>query len=1033
MRVIKGFFLLLVVMVAFSLSGQSIAQSDRGESARVFGLGQPQSVQKLPVGKLRNRLESLPPQASSRALRWLQDFSFPEADLDTIEIDDEGGVFYGDTLLPDPEQVEAAASAGPTLPADAPAATLDDAFFLHSRPGSSNVVFIDFDGAVISGTAWNGSVSQYDALPYNVEGDTSTFTTLERTRIVDIWHRVAEDLSPYDIDVTTEEPAVFDRYTGHILVTHSKDANGTNMPSNGGGGVAYLGVFGISNYHTYYSPALVYYDHLGSGGETYVAEASSHEFGHNLGLSHDGDSSKTGSEGTYYRGHGSGLVSWAPIMGNSYYNNITEWSKGEYTNANQSQDDLAIIDGKLGYRPDDHGDTRATAATLAVDPDGSVVSSNPELDPHNVLTENKGVIGASADVDVFSFVTGAGTISLAVTPAWDAFYRSSSRRGANLDIEAELQNLSGATVALNDPNTDTGASISTSVNAGTYYLLITGVGNTVTPYSDYDSLGQYFISGSVPPASADDTAPTPNPMTWASEPSATSHNAINMTATVAVDDTSAVEYNFLCIVGGTGCTNSGWQSGTGHTASGLAASTNYTYRVMARDQAGNETASSASASATTDAPPPPPLAPSGLSATGISETAISLSWSDNAATETAYRVERSPDGLNSFATVANLASNATGYTDTGLSAGTTYDYRVAAVNDSGDSGFANASGTTNAPPAYTNYSASSDTAMAGSVNGSVANTMTDDGSSQSITERESGGKPAKRHTYLEHRWNFNVSAGATVTVYANVWSSGSNDGDTFNFEYSLNNGSSFSPLSQFNVSVTASSNQQFAVIPGAPSGSIIIRVVDTDQSQGSRDKNTVFVDHLYIQVGNPSSDPPIGDPGGLAADAVSSSQIDLSWTDGTENEAGFTVDRSPDGSTGWSEIADLPGGSTSYSDTGLAAEIAYFYRVRAHNPNGFSSYTYADTTTPPAPPPSALSLIASGYKVKGKHHVGLSWTGSSDVVIYRDGAVLDLSPPGIIDGSSYDDNIGAKGGASYTHQVCDAITAACSNITTSDF
>jgi hypothetical protein len=879
---------------------------------------------------LRSRLESLPPQASAKALRWLQDFSFPEADLDTIEVDAEGGVFYGDTLLPDPEKMEASASAGPTLPADAPVATLDDAFLLHSRPGSSNVVFIDFDGAVLTGTAWNGTYSQLDALPFNVEGDGSTFSTLERTRIVDIWHRVAEDLAPYDIDVTTEEPATFDSTTGTILVTHSVDANGNNINCTSCGGVAYVGVFGRSNYHTYYSPALVFFNKLGSGNETYVAEASSHEFGHNLNLSHDG----TNAGASYYGGHGSGLVSWAPIMGNSYNRNITEWSIGEYPDANQQQDDLAIIDGKLGYRPDDHGDTRAAAATLAVDPDGSVVSSNPELDPQNVLTENKGVIGSSADVDVFSFVTGAGVINLTVNPAWDAFYRSSSRRGANLDIAAELQDLSGTQLAFSDPNTDTGASISASVSAGTYYLLITGVGNSVTPYSDYDSLGQYFINGSVPPASADITAPTPDPMTWASEPSAASHTAIYMTASTAVDDISAVDYNFLCTVGGAECVNSGWQSGTGYTATGLAASTAYTFQVRARDQAGNETESSVSASATTDAPPP-----------------------------------------------------------------------------------------------YTNYGASSDTAMAGSVSGSVTNTRSDDGSTQSITERESGGKPANRHTYLEHRWNFNVSAGATVTVYANVWSSGSSDGDTFNFEYSLNNGGSFSSL--FNVSGTASSNMQSFVIPGAPSGSIVIRVVDTDQTRSHRDKNTVSVDHLYIQVGTPSSDPPIGNPGGLAANAVSSSQINLTWTDGTENEAGFTVDRSPDGNNGWSEIADLPGGSTSYVDTGLAAEADYFYRVRAYNPNGFSAYTFANDTTPVAPPPPALSLIANAYKVKGKHHVGLSWTGSSNVDVYRNGALLD--PPGIVNGSSYDDNIGTKGGASYTHKVCAAGTTTCSNVTTSIF
>ena len=934
MRVRKGISLLLVILAALLLSGQSMAQSDQGKNARVFGLGQPQSIQSLPAGKLRNRLESLPPQASGKALRWLQDFSFPEADLETIEVDGEGNVFYGDTLLPDPEEVEGAASAGPTLPGDAPTATLDDAFLLHSRPGSSNVVYIDFDGAIITGTAWNGTYSQLDALPYNVEGDGSTFSTLERTKIVDIWHRVSEDLAAYDIDVTTEEPATFTSTTGTILVTNSVDANGNNINCTSCGGVAYVGVFGRSNYHTYYSPALVFFNKLGSGNETYVAEASSHEFGHNLGLSHDG----TNAGAAYYAGHGAGLVSWAPIMGNSYNKNITEWSIGEYADANQQQDDLAIIDGKLGYRSDDHGNTRAAAASLAVDPDGSVVASNPELDPHNVLTENKGVIGSSADVDVFSFVTGNGTINLTVNPSWDAFYRSSSRRGSNLDIEAELQDLSGATVALSDPNTDTAASISASVSAGTYYLLVTGVGNTVVPYSDYNSMGQYYINGSVPQSSADTTAPTPDPMGWASTPSAVSYSEISMTASTAADDISAVEYNFLCVVGGTGCANSGWQSGTSYTASGLAESTSYTFQVKARDQAGNETAPSGSASASTAAAPP--------------------------------------------------------------------------------------------PAAYTNYSASSETIVSGTVSGIVSNTLNDGGSSQSITERESGGKPANRHTHLEHRWNFNVSAGATVTVYANMWSGGSSDGDTFDLEYSLNNGSSFTTL--FNVSSTASSNVQLAAIPGNPSGSIVIRVVDTDRTSGHREKNTVYVDHLYIQVGNPSNDPPDGDPANLNAVAVSSSQIDLSWTNGSSNESGFIVERSANGSAGWTEIADLPATSTSHSDTGLTAETTYFYRVSAYTQlEMISAYTSASATTPVAPPPPALSLSASGYKVKGKHAVSLSWTGSTSVDIYRNGTLLN--PTVAINGSSHDDNIGVKGGATYTHQVCQTGTSTCSNVTTTVF
>jgi len=931
-RNLKGFSSSVVFLTLFLLAAPAFAQSEQGETSRVFGHGQPRHVADLPAGKLRNRLRSLPPQASARALRWLQDFSFPETDLENIEIDNSGGVFYGDTLLPDAARFEAANSVDAPTPDAVPSETLADAFLLHSRPGSANVVYIDFDGATITGTAWNSSNAQFMALPFNVEGDGATFSDMERARIVDIWHRVAEDFAPYDIDVTTERPDVFTSTTGTILVTHSIDANGQAIACTSCGGVAYVNVFGRSNYHTYYSPALVFFDKLGGGVETFVAEASSHEFGHNLGLSHDGTS--TGI--SYYEGQGSGLVSWAPIMGNSYYNNVTEWSKGEYPNANQTQDDLAIIDGKLGYVPDDHGNTPATATYLAVDANGTVVASNPELDPYDTLPENKGVIGSADDIDVFSFVAGAGNINLTINPSWDAFYRT-SRRGANLDIEAELVNQAGATVAYDEPVDDTNAVISASVSAGTYYLLISGAGNALTPYSDYDSLGHYYINGSIPAGVADNTAPTPDPMVFAVSPATVSESAISMTATTAVDDVSAVQYKFLCVAGDQQCSNasSGWQSSRTFTATGLTAGTAYSFQTVARDLSGNETGKSPVATATTTEPPP--------------------------------------------------------------------------------------------PPPYTNYFATGETAVAGTVSGNYASTFNDDGSTQNITETESGGKPSSRYSYLEHRWNFNLSPGATVTLFANAWSSGSGDGDAFRFEYSVNNGSSFAAL--FSVSSTSGGNLQSADLPGSPGGSIIIRVVDTNHTGGNRELNTLRVDQMYIQVGNPVNDPPNGKPSGLNAEAVAHDRIDLSWTNGSDNESGLKVERSPDGASGWSVIADLPAASNSYSDTGLAAETTYYYRVSAYTqPQLVSVSGIASDTTPTAPLAPELSLTATGYKSRGQYHVSLAWSGSASVNIYRDNvriATVDKA-------GSFDDAVG-KGGGTYRHKVCDTTTGACSNVTTTAF
>jgi hypothetical protein len=116
--------------------------------------------------------------------------------------------------------------------------------------------------------------------------------------------------------------------------------------------------------------------------------------------------------------------------------------------------------------------------------------------------------------------------------------------------------------------------------------------------------------------------------------------------------------------------------------------------VLASNSAGNSAYSNI-ASATT-APPPPPAAPSGLTATAVSSSQINLTWVDNATNETNYRVERATDGAT-FTTLVTLGANVTTYSSTGLTASTTYSYRVLASNSGGNSAYSNiASATTSA-------------------------------------------------------------------------------------------------------------------------------------------------------------------------------------------------------------------------------------------------------------------------------------------------------------------------------------------------
>lgn len=70
-------------------------------------------------------------------------------------------------------------------------------------------------------------------------------------------------------------------------------------------------------------------------------------------------------------------------------------------------------------------------------------------------------------------------------------------------------------------------------------------------------------------------------------------------------------------------------------------------------------------------------------------------------------------------------------------------------------------------------------------------------------------------------------------------------------------------------------------------------------------------------------------PTNLVATAISSTEIDLTWTDNATNETDYRVEQSPDGLTGWVEITILPANSTSYNVTGLSPSTIYYFRVRA--------------------------------------------------------------------------------------------------------
>jgi hypothetical protein len=283
-----------------------------------------------------------------------------------------------------------------------------------------------------------------------------------------------------------------------------------------------------------------------------------------------------------------------------------------------------------------------------------------------------------------------------------------------------------------------------------------------------------------------------------------------------------------------------------------------------------------------------PSAPTGLTAIAVSTSRINLTWQDNSQDEVGFLLFRFWGGSGTWEQIGLLGPNQTSHSDTGLVSGTTHYYLVLACSSTACSDISN-----------------------------LANAKTL-GPTPPVSPPTGLSATAVSSTQINLSWTDNSQNEFTFLVYR-----------------SPNGVTDWSILTSVGANIT--------------------NYPDTNLSEGTwhyvlaactLDTCSAFSDPANATI---SGAVPPNAPSNLQATGVSSSQIDLTWTDNSPDDLGFLMSRSPNGTTSWEPIAVLGLDATSYSDTGVSGGLRYFYRVQACRQNTCSyPSNVADAMTAPA-------------------------------------------------------------------------------------
>ncbi|MDQ3438784.1 MAG: fibronectin type III domain-containing protein [Planctomycetota bacterium] len=202
-------------------------------------------------------------------------------------------------------------------------------------------------------------------------------------------------------------------------------------------------------------------------------------------------------------------------------------------------------------------------------------------------------------------------------------------------------------------------------------------------------------------------------------------------------------------------------------------------------------------------------------------------------------------------------------------------------------------------------------------------------------DRNSGSSPDQRYDTLirmsaSARWDLAVTDGRyAVRVVA---------GDPSDWDNSY----------RINVEGTTAINGAASSAKRWFDNTITVNVTDgrltVSSGSGAIDNRLAFIEVSEVQASVDDSVAPAA-PANFSATRYSSSGITLAWSDASNNEAGFKIERKTGSGGSWQQIATVGAGVTGYDSGGLSANTYYVYRVRAYNAAGNSAYSNEDGST----------------------------------------------------------------------------------------